>query len=453
MSRGLAAILFAALAFPPAAGAGPSMSTSNNAITRSADDRGGLTASTANNKLTGVVGEEVAITTSATANNRLRAGWAEIASYPNAVTALTPRSDVTTSSETVLWSSPGYDGNLGALATGSSYLLQVASYTSPSVFANTAFVSVQVSTNGTAPGTGVGAGVAGLIPNTTYFVQLWTVDNDADLSYPFMSTFTTLASTPQFGANFLSIQTASATVTSGTVTIGWIALPQSPPDASSKTAEGYVLIASSNDFGALAPPGAPVYSSTTYSVLASTLTLGTTFALDLSNTYYFQVGSLNWNGLVNYSTAVVKLNFQIQQSTGLLHLGAISPFVARSTVSTSSMVVTNVGNWPVTVGLWASTATLPSSPWTLATSSGVDTAALLGLWNSGPPGPAAASFNTNLTGTIRYSQSAGNYAGNQNGFQIPPGQSRTLWFLFWLPATSSTVGPETVRVTPQPVYP
>jgi hypothetical protein len=455
MKQGLAAALFVVLlSLSHTAMAGPQMGTANNTVTRSVDDAGGATASTANNQITGVIAEEVAVTTAASTNNKLCAGWSTIASYPNALTALTTRSDNTVSSATFQWATPGYDGGLGNIQLGSSYYIQVASYTVPSVFSNVAFTSVKVSTGGNslAVGAGVGAGVQGLVPNTTYFVQLWTLDNDGDVSLPFMSTFTSLANAPVLGASeFLSIQTASSTVSSATVTVAWVALPASPPDASSKTAEGYVLIASSNNFGALGG-NAPEYSSTTYSVLSSTLTLGTTVPLDLSNTYYFQVASLNWAGQPNYTT-LPRLNFQIAQSTALIHLGAIDPYVARSTVSTSSMVVTNVGNWPVTIGLWASTATLPVAHWTIATSSGVDAVSLLGAWNSGPPGPAASAFTTNLTATPTFSQNAGNYAANQSGFQVAPGQSVTLWLLFWLPTTSSTVGPETFRVTPQPVYP
>src|SRR5262249_11457200 len=155
------------------------------------------------------------------------------------------------------------------------------------------------------------------------------------------------------------------------VTVAWVALNDSPPDASSKTCEGYVLEASSNNFGALAPTGAPVFTSSTFDNGVSTLTVGdATTPLDLSPTYYFRVSSLNWNGLRN-TTQFTRLVYQISQSTGLIHLGAIDPFVARSTVSTSSMVVTNLGNWPVTIEL---SADVTSGPWTLAASSDVDVA-------------------------------------------------------------------------------
>src|ERR1035437_8522761 len=84
-----------------AAWAGPSMGTANNSISRDVDNGGGTYSSTANNQLTGSVAEEVALTTSSTANNRLRSGFSTIAYYPGTLTSLTPRSDVTTSSVTL----------------------------------------------------------------------------------------------------------------------------------------------------------------------------------------------------------------------------------------------------------------------------------------------------------------------------------------------------------------
>ena len=399
-----------------AARAGPSMTTANNAISRDVDNGGGTFSSTANNQMTGSAAEEVALTTSSTANNILRSGFSTIAYYPGtllAATPLTAGADISASSVTLHWGAPGYDGSLGAALGGSVYLVQIASQVSLGNFANLNTISVTLSTSGTAAGTGVGAGATGLDPNTTYYSQIFLRDNDGDVSGPFstdFATFTTLALAPTVGAlEFLSVQASS-------VMVAWVA-PYSLAVGSS-TNEGYILQGSSNNFGALAPAGAPVFSSTTFSAQASTLTLGVAgVPLDLSNTYYFQVGSLNWAGQPNYAT-FTRLNFQIQQSTGLLHLGAMDPTVALSTVSTSSMVVTNVGNWPVTIELSASTATLPSSPWTLATSSAMDTVTLQGVWNSGAPG-------ANIT----------------------------LWFRLFLPTVTSTLGPETIQVSTLGVYP
>ena len=442
MAAALSAV-WAVLASSPAA-AGPSMSSGANAIARSAVDGGGLITASASNQITSSIGEEVSIATTASGANKIRSGWGEIAFFPGTLTALTVQTDVTASSATLAWSTPGTDGALGKLPSGSSYVIQVASAGFTARFADPGTPTVTVATSGATVGGAVTSGVTGLDPNTTFFVQLWTLDNDGNVSggaSP-ISTITTLATAPSATVlQFFSIQAAS-------VTVAWAALPTS---VSSKTSEGYVLQASSNNFGALAPAGAPVFSSATADVRVSTLTVGSlAVPLDLSATYYFQVGSVNWTGQVNYTT-LTKLNFQISQSATLLHLGTMDPNVARSTVSTSSMVVTNVGNWPVTLELSASTATVGGSPWTLGAAAGIETAVLKGQFHSGAVGPAPGTFSTLISGST-ITASATNYAGDQTGLEIPVGQSRTLWFFFTMPNSSASLGPETILVTAQPEY-
>jgi hypothetical protein len=335
-------------------------------------------------------------------------------------------------------------------------LIQIASAPSLGIFANLNTITVSVSTSGQAIGKIVGVGATGLDPNTTYYSQVFLRDSDGDVSPLYtteFTTFTTLAAAPTVGAlEFLSVQTAS-------VTVAWIAPYQLT--VASQTNEGYILQASSDNFGGIAQATpAPIFSSTTFNVQSTTLTVGDVGApLDLGNTYYFQVASLNWQGKPNYAT-FTKLNFQIAQSTGLLHFGGINPDIARSSVSTSSMVVTNVGNWPVTIQLTGSTATVGGSPWSLGTVPGIEQATLMGTWYSGalgPPavGPPASEFTTFLTTTpfISSNGGGGNYQGNQDGVQIPPGQSRTLWFYFTMPMSSISLGPESFAVGSQPLFP
>lgn len=455
-----------------AAWAGPSMSTASNAITRDVDNAGGTFASSgggaANNNMTGSIGEEVMITTSTSgggsANNTLRSGFSEIAYYPATLVSLSSGVDITASSMTLNWPTPGYDGNLGVALAGSAYLVQIASASTLGNLNAFQIITVTVSTSAQTVGKIVGSGVTGLDPNTTYFAQVVLRDSDGNVSDLFSTDFTTcvtLAIAPSAGAlEFLSVQT-------GSVTVAWAAPTQ--PAISSMSNSGYVLQASSNDFGALLPAGAPIFSSTTFSALASTLTLSLSVLgvpLDLSNTYYFQLASLNSVGASSVTT-LTRLNFQILQSTGLLSLGTMDPSVARSTVSTSSMVVTNVGNWPVTIQLNASTATAGGSPWALSTSAGIETAVLMGVWYQGALGPPAvgppaseftSGFDTVLTTTSVISSTSTavgnhNFQGNLNGVQIQPGTSATMWFSFTMPTSSVSLGPEKIAVSSQPLYP
>jgi hypothetical protein len=176
-------------------------------------------------------------------------------------------------------------------------------------------------------------------------------------------------------------------------------------------------------------------------VLASTLSVE---GLDLANTYYFRVGVLNHAGRPNF-VELPRLVFSVAQSTGGLDLGALDMTVALSTVSTSSMVVTNTGSVPMTFVLSADTDTA-ASPWTLGDAPGIDVALLQGVWNSGPPAPPHAAFSTVLSSTARVS-GAGAYAGDQTGVAVPPGASRTLWFRFRMPTSTSSNAAERLRVT------
>lgn len=404
----------------------------------------------ATNRLDGAAGEEVGGSSVASASNRLGPGYIQVFAFPGAVTELSSLNAETETTVQLSWTVPGVDGARGTLPLGTSYYVRVASYTVPNTFTLFSDANVVFSTAGTVPGAAVSSGIASLIPNTSYFVTLWTKSPAGDLSYPmtFYSTATTLALPPNQGAlEFLSIQRTS-------VTVAWAALAAAPPQASSMSSEGYTLEASSNNFGALAPTGAPVFSSTTLNVLNSTMSVGVGGVdLDMSSTYYFRVASLNHQSKKNY-TVLPRLNFQIIQSTGLISLGAINPSVTRSSVSTSSMVVVNAGNWPVTLELAAQMATVPSSPWTLSTVTGDETAALMSVIKSGVVEPQPSAFSTNLTPSYRACGVGGNYAGvAQNCVQIPVGQSRTFWFRFLMPDSSTSLGPETMRVETRSVYP
>ncbi|MBI5243700.1 MAG: fibronectin type III domain-containing protein, partial [Elusimicrobia bacterium] len=148
----------------------------------------------------------------------------------------------------------------------------------------TGFVSSAATTSGS-----VGSlAIADLYTNTTYYLRVAALWQSA-------TKYASAPSTPTLASAVSSFDYKSIFITSGTLT--WVPLPLSPPDASSKTCQGYLVEASSTNFGALSPGGA-VLSSQTRSVALSTLTLT---LLSINTTYYFRAASLNWGDLRSYA--------------------------------------------------------------------------------------------------------------------------------------------------------
>ncbi|MBI3563601.1 MAG: hypothetical protein HY079_00225, partial [Elusimicrobia bacterium] len=160
----LLAALVAAPALPASA---QSMSSAGQRLDAfAADSAGGDASASATRALAGTLGQAVAASTVATASYTAGAGYVHRRARPGTVLDLAPRADATTSSATVTFTTPGYDGALGGLLAGARYRVRVASYTVPDTF-TLAQAQVSVSTQGTAPGDGVGLGLTGLVPNTT----------------------------------------------------------------------------------------------------------------------------------------------------------------------------------------------------------------------------------------------------------------------------------------------
>ena len=416
--------------------AGGSMASATNSVFRDAADSGGSASASATNKLTGSVAE-AGVKAQASATFRLVAGGEALFSFPGKITDFAGLATLTNSA-TIQWTTVGYDGALGALAQGTSYYVRIASYTTPDTF-NFPGASLWFSTGptGTSPGAAVSSVTINLVPNTTFFATAFVLDADGNLSFMSnMSTMTTLANPPNtLASTYLFVFPTSAT-------LNWQALR---PNTASATAEGYSLEASSTNFGALLPGGV-VLTSVTANVLASTLTVAN---LDLGTTWYFRVGSLNYVGAPNYTT-LQRLNFQIFPSSSGLSFGLIDPQLYSSTVSISSVVVANVGNLPVTLQLFAGTTTAGGSPWTLGSSVGLEQVLLQGQFNSAAP--TSGSFSTALLSSTQ-TATASAFAGNQTAVQIPPGQTRTLWFQFWLPTSTIALTKQTLQVNVLGIFP
>lgn len=418
--------------------AGQTMESASNKVHRNAVTAGGQRSTSSNNVLTSAVGEEAGAS-SFSSGHRLSPGAMALFSYPGRITDLTSTEQFLTSA-TMRWSTPGYDGGLSStLQPGSSYYIRITSYTVPDTFAQQQNSELWIATHSTLlAGTLADLRRTGLDPNTTWYAEVWTADNDGNIGFSSnRSTFTSLARAPT------ALPQAYLYVFDTSATLNWAALPSSP---ASESSQGYVLEASTTNFGALLPGGATL-SSTTYNVAASTLTLDN---LDLGSTYYFRVGSLNWAGRPNYLD-LPKLNFQLEQSSTSLSFGSIDARVVESVISASSIVVVNRGNLPMTLRLFAGTAT-SGSPWTLSTSSAVETAVVQAVWNTVQPSGNAFQHAVTASTTTSGGMS-GTYAGDQAGASIPAGATRTLWFRFWRPTTTVATTQQLLRVDIRAAYP
>ncbi|MBI5625143.1 MAG: hypothetical protein HY924_15305, partial [Elusimicrobia bacterium] len=155
-----------------------------------------------------------------------------------------------------------------------------------------------------------------LLPNTTYFLRvasLWV----GTTKYSEIQSTTTL-SMPAVGPYYNAVHITSATAT-------WLPLALSPPDASSKTCQGYRLEASTTNFGSLSPGGV-VRSSQTRNPALAALTVDD---LEVKSAYYFRVAVLNFADSPRFTTL---------ESTATLASppGAGAPAVASVALSSAS---------------------------------------------------------------------------------------------------------------------
>jgi hypothetical protein len=125
-------------------------------------------------------------------------------------------------------------------------------------------------------------------------------------------------------------------------------------------------------------------------------------------------------------------------SSSSYDFGTINLAVANSTVSVSSVVVTNSGNVTETYQLSAATVTA-GSVWVLGQTAANETPVLQGLFNSVQPAPSA--FNTAASSTMTVTGqlsggSGGRYAGNLNGAVTPVRSAVGLWYMLTAPTST-----------------
>jgi hypothetical protein len=269
------------------------------------------------------------------------------------------------------------------------------------------------------------------LSNTTWYFRVFGLNHAGSTgTYTALGSTSTLAQAPvRLAEDFLAVHFTS-------VTAQWAALP-------SGAAEGYLVAASSTDFGALLPGGV-VYSSSTPDVLVSTLTVWQPPGLDACKTHYFRLASLNWNGAPNYVAvgSTQNLRYEVLVSTHELTIGSVN--MDTEIVISTSYIVTNMA-CPATFRIMAATVTA-GSPWVISTTSGTDTFTLQAVFNAVEPTLADFEDIDKLTDAPADSTAA-RFAMGQTGVSVPYTGTRLLWFKLGLPRVTSTLADQTIRVT------
>lgn len=261
----------------PARGAG-GMTGTVESLPRTMQGSSGGEMSGAGYKLNAALGEAVASVVSA-APVSLDAGFMPLAAQPGTITSIVAVTKTTGTIE-LSWTAPGLDGFVGAVGAG-SYRIDYSSEPSH-VFAPATF-RLELAT-ATVPGERHSYTLTGLEINTTYYARVYLADTRKMVAETSdQSDESTLANAPV---------PAFSGVFATSVTISWV-LPAGG-------AAGYRIDATTTNFGQLFPGGV-VTSSRTPNGLAVTLTI---VGLAAETTYYFKLGSLNWQSDFNFDTVL-----------------------------------------------------------------------------------------------------------------------------------------------------
>ncbi|MDE2143812.1 MAG: fibronectin type III domain-containing protein, partial [Elusimicrobia bacterium] len=373
--------------------------TPSHRLAPNAVDSGGGGAATTSHQLNMSAGEAGGAKTSFT-SSALYPGLMNVASFPGTTIDL---SSVAQSSTAVQlnFSAPGYDGGLGSLQAGSSYSIQWATETA--VIWSFSSAQVVIATSAVSPASAQSALVSGLLPNTTTYFRLWTLDAAGDLSaLSNGTTVATLARVPQASASpFVLVGVSS-------VSAGWGAFAPSP---SSMTAEGYLLQASTAaDFSGT------ILSSSTASPAASTLTVTGLFS---NTTYYFRVGALNWSGAANYAalgSTLTLISPDVTPPSPVVDLAASAP--AASALSLNWTAPSDPDNIPLNGTYAIQYATWTGVTW--ATSSAQVLISTLNVTAGAAQGSVAAGLSPNTTYFFRLWTADGkpNWSSLSNGTTV-----------------------------------
>ncbi|MBI4425339.1 MAG: gliding motility-associated C-terminal domain-containing protein [Elusimicrobia bacterium] len=273
-------LILAAALVPAAAQAGSKLTGSGRNVLRNDSGVGGSPSAGGGFKLNARVGS-VGNGSFSGGALRARAGLMHTAAQPGTVTELVAVSKSTGTLD-LAWTAPGRDGFEGDVA-GGFYRIDYSS-SAGHLFSPTTY-QLELATNVVAGSTQTYQ-LAGLEPNTTYYVKVYLADDRKyfaeDSRRLDESTLTNLPVDPFFSS-----------VSFASVTVSWL-LPAGGAGG------GYGVDGSTTSFGGLFPGGAVTSSATPNGTLLS-LTIG---GLVSNTTYFFKIASLNWQGQKSYATVL-----------------------------------------------------------------------------------------------------------------------------------------------------
>ncbi|MFC1501179.1 FG-GAP-like repeat-containing protein [Elusimicrobiota bacterium] len=140
------------------------------------------------------------------------------ATQPAAVTDLVGQTSLFGGEIDLNWSMPGDDGLFNALLEGSEFRIQYSEWIEVDWWEE--FAQVRVSTHGLSPGTSVSYTVTGLGSGTTYYIKIWHIDADQNVS-PLSNTATNWAQVFDTVAPSSAQVNVSLMPTQGDVKLSW----------------------------------------------------------------------------------------------------------------------------------------------------------------------------------------------------------------------------------------
>jgi len=130
-------------------------------------------------------------------------------------------------------------------------------------------------------------------------------------------------------------------------------------------------------------------------------------------------------------------------ATGPIAFGTV--IASSETVSGSASTVTNDGNVTETYSLsltnpatWIAVQAAPSA---------IEEYALLAQFNSSAPTAASFSYANHALSTTSVASSSTKFAGNQTGLSVAALATRSLWFRFNAPTSTTVTTQQTITVT------